>query len=71
MANFWYAAMREECAYSRRLQSSHNRVLLEEVCVDFGILVDFHFLRSVSIEIYISIDNEHTILKVLSSSLIC
>ena len=44
---------------------------LEEMCVDFGILVDLHFLQRISIEIYNFLTEEFTILKVLSSSLIC
>ncbi len=53
MATFLYAAMREYCVYSRGLQSSHNRVSLEEMCVDFRILVNLHFLQIISIKVYI------------------
>ena len=49
MATFVYAAMREDCVYSRGLQRSRDRVSLEEMRVDFGILVDLHFLQMISI----------------------
>ena len=49
MATFLYAAMREDCVYARGLQRSRDRVSLEEMRVDFGILVDLHFLRTVSV----------------------
>jgi hypothetical protein len=62
--------MREDCVYSRGLQCSHNRVSLEEMGVDFGILVDLHLLQIISTKVY-HLVKKHTILKVLSSSLIC
>jgi len=64
--------MREDCVYARGLQCSHNRVSLEEMGVDFGILVDLHLLQIISIKVYHLVEKKkHTILKVLSSSLIC
>ena len=67
--------MREDCVYARGLQCSHNRVSLEEMGVDFGILVDLHLLQIIkSLVSKFTIllkKKKHTILKVLSSSLIC
>jgi len=58
MATFWYAAMREDCVYSRGLQCSHNRVSLEEMCVDFGILVDLH-LHLEGVELLFDLLSKH------------
>ncbi len=57
MATFWYAAMREDGVYSRGPQGSHNRMSLEEMCVDFGVLVDLHLLQIISIYVYPLVEN--------------